>query len=102
MPPISRIEQVPPFEWERWVVENDAIVLDVREPLEWVRGVLPGSTKIALSFLPDALDQLDRETPILVVCRAGNRSLLAAKFLESNGFAKAANLTGGLTQLGLA
>jgi len=96
------IEQVLPAQWESWVSANDAVVLDVREPLEWARGILPGSTTISLSYLPASLDELDRTTPILVVCRAGNRSMLAAQFLESNGFTKAANLTGGLTQLGLA
>lgn len=102
MPATPPIEQVSPSEWERWVTANEAIVLDVREPVEWAGGTLPGSTNVSLSYLAASLDQLDRTKPILVVCRAGNRSLLAAQFLGQNGFAKAANLTGGLTQLGLA
>ena len=99
--PVSTIEQIPASEWKRWVDENSGVLLDVREPMEWAMGVLPDSVKISLAFLPASLDQLDRDRPILVVCRAGNRSLVAAQFLERNGF-NAANLFGGLTAIGLA
>ena len=99
--PVSTIEQVLAPEWETWVAANNAVVLDVREPTEWVMGTLPESVKISLAFLPASLDQLDHDTPILVVCRAGNRSQVAAQFLQRNGF-EVANMFGGLTSIGLA
>lgn len=99
--PVSTIEQVPAPEWKQWATDNNAVVLDVREPTEWAMGTLPDSVKISLAFLPASLDQLDRDTPVLVVCRAGNRSLVAAQFLQRNGF-NAANMFGGLTSIGLA
>ena len=99
--PISTVEQVPAANWQAWIAETDGVLLDVREPQEWMMGTLPDSTKISLSFLPTSLDQLDEDRPILVVCRAGNRSQLAAQFLQHNGFS-AANLAGGLTSIGLA
>ena len=70
--------------------------------MEWAMGTLPGSTTISLSFLPASLTELDSNRPTLVVCRAGNRSQLAAQFLDRNGFTKAANLAGGLMSMGLA
>lgn len=96
------IEQVPAPEWKQWVETNDGVLLDVREPMEWAQGALPDSTKISLSFLPASLGQLDQTRPILVVCRAGNRSQLAAQFLTRNGFPQTANLAGGLISIGLA
>ena len=99
--PVSTIEQVLAPEWEQWVTANNAVVLDVREPLEWAMGTLPDSVEISLAFLPTSLDQLDPERPILVVCRAGNRSQVAAQFLQHNGF-NVANMFGGLTSIGLA
>lgn len=97
----NSIEQVPAANWKSWIEENDAVLLDVREPNEWVQGVLPDSVKISLAFLPASLGQLDGDRPILVVCRAGNRSLVAAQFLKRNGY-QVANLAGGLTSIGLA
>jgi rhodanese-related sulfurtransferase len=98
----NSIEQVPAPKWKQWVEDHDGVLLDVREPMEWVQGTLPGSTTISLSFLPASLGQLDQNRPILVVCRAGNRSQLAAQFLARNGFPQTANLAGGLTSIGLA
>jgi rhodanese-related sulfurtransferase len=100
---MQTIEQVPAADWQQWVADNDGgVLLDVREPMEWARGTLPGSTKISLSFLPASLSQFDPDQPILVVCRAGNRSQVAAQFLQRNGYPKVANLAGGLTSIGLA
>jgi rhodanese-related sulfurtransferase len=98
----TRIPQVSAPEWKTWVDDNDAVILDVREPMEWAQGTLEGSRKIQLAMLPSALESLDANTPILVVCRSGNRSQHAAKFLKAQGFENVANLTGGLRALGMA
>jgi rhodanese-related sulfurtransferase len=99
---MSKIDQIPAAAWRTWVEETGGILLDVREPTEWARGTLPDSRTISLSYLPGRLNDLDPERPILVVCRAGNRSQLAAQFLRRNGFDNVANLAGGLTSIGLA
>ncbi|MDH3250857.1 MAG: rhodanese-like domain-containing protein [Acidimicrobiia bacterium] len=98
----KRIHQVPAPEWKTWVEDNDAVIVDVREPMEWAQGALEGSKKIQLALLPSALDSLDTNRSILVVCRSGNRSQHAAKFLMAQGFENVANLTGGLRALGMA
>ena len=98
----SAVEQVPASGWREWQEATGGILLDVREPLEWAQGTLPGSVTLSLSQLPASLGQLDSKQPILVVCRAGNRSQLAAQFLAHNGFSQVANLAGGLRKIGLA
>lgn len=90
------IEQVGADSWQQWVADNDAVLIDVREPYEWQQtGVLPDSKLISMGELPVSLDQLAPDTPILVVCRTGNRSQHAAAWLESHGY-RAANLAGGV------
>lgn len=96
-----RIEQVPAFEWKEWIEANEGILLDVREPGEWALGTLPGARCLRMGDLPAALDTLDKERPILLVCRSGNRSNQAAAFLKMRGFESAANLAGGMVELGL-
>jgi rhodanese-related sulfurtransferase len=98
----KKIQQVPAGDWEAWVTENDAVVLDVREPHEWAQGILAGAKKVQLTMLPTALGSLDTTRPILVVCRSGNRSQHAARFLIDQGFGTVANLSGGMRALGLA
>ncbi|MPZ53877.1 MAG: rhodanese-like domain-containing protein [Acidimicrobiia bacterium] len=97
---MSAIEQVPAEDWETWTDENDGLVLDVRNPDEWGAAILPGVEKISLPDLPTNLDRLDKDTPLLVMCRSGNRSQQAAKFLQAHGY-QAANAAGGMKSLGL-
>jgi len=98
----STVEQVPALVWESWRDEHDAVVLDVREPVEWARGVLPGVRRMAMSQIATDWQQLDSATPILVVCRTGNRSDTVARALVGAGFERVANMAGGMVALGLA
>jgi rhodanese-related sulfurtransferase len=100
--PAVTVEQVPAASWREWAQANAATILDVREPYEWTRGTLPGSQLMPLGSLPTGHARLDRKNAILVVCRSGNRSDSAARFLAGAGFTKVANLAGGLVPLGLA
>ena len=43
----------------------------------------------------DRLQELDKNTEIVVLCRSGRRSLEVAKFLQQNGY-KTVNLAGGI------
>jgi len=79
-------------EARRILDENpDAVILDVREEAEYVTGHARDA-----QLLP--LDEIDEdsaaewipsfETPVLVYCKSGRRSLAAAKRLENLGYTK--------------
>lgn len=70
-------------------------VVDVRFPNEWDAGHIDGARHIPEDDLPDRLDELDRERPVVTVCRAGARSAEAASFLGGEGF-DAQSLDGGM------
>ena len=94
-------ENVPARNWQQWSQENDAVILDVREPNEWALGTLPNATKLSMRDLPTRLHELDRSKPVLVVCRTGSRSAQVAAWLSFNGFQKVANMAGGVVALGM-
>jgi len=96
------IEHVPARQWATWQENHGAVIIDVREPMEWMRGTLPGSQTIPLSNLPAAAASMDRDTPILLVCATGNRSTTGAAWLASMGFSNVASLAGGVVALGMA
>lgn len=98
---MSEFENVPAHEWETWSTECSAVILDVREAPEWELGTLPGSTLIAMTEIVDRVGELDKETPILCVCRSGSRSAQVANYLSSVGFEQVANLEGGVKALGM-
>lgn len=94
----SVVEKVPARSWREWVRENGAVLVDVREPHEWRAGTLPGARLMAMSsFDPGALDP---ETPVLLVCRSGNRSLAVGQALAGAGFRRVGNLEGGMIAVG--
>ena len=59
---------------------GDVVLLDVREPNEWDLGTLPGAVKMPRGILEYTVDKhiADLDTPIVVYCEGGHRSLLAA------------------------
>lgn len=63
--------------------KNDLQVLDVRDPLEWAAGHIEGSVHC---YVPDLRESfptsVDRDKPVWVVCRTGNRASIAAGILE--------------------
>lgn len=71
-------------------------VVDVREAEELTGPVIEGAVHIPLSRLPNRLDDLDIESDIVLVCRSGNRSYLAALQLMGYGFQRVWNLQGGM------
>jgi rhodanese-related sulfurtransferase len=71
-------------------------ILDVREPYEWEAGHIEEAIHVPLAnvLTGQAQEFLDPSRPVLVVCRSGNRSELAAVMLQAGGF-DAHNLEGG-------
>ena len=79
------------------VIEKVQIV-DVREPEEFAGplGHIPGSKLIPLTEIVNRAGELDRNRPIVTVCRSGARSAQAAILLQREGFATVTNLAGGI------
>jgi rhomboid protease GluP len=96
--PSSGVASVDPAEAERLVSTGGALVLDVREPEEFVgSGHIPGAHLLPLDLLPSAPATLPRDgRPILVVCEHGIRSVHAARFLARAGCEAVVNLAGGM------
>lgn len=89
--------------WEvqpQWLEENLAAaqILDVREVDEFdgPLGRIPGAELIPLGDLAQRAEELNKERPIVAVCRAGGRSAQATVILRRAGFSKIANLAGGM------
>jgi rhodanese-related sulfurtransferase len=95
------VESVQAPDWETWIADTGGRILDIREPWEWEQGTLPGATLISMGEIPGRLGELDTDQALLVVCRSGGRSQQVALYLNMNGFARVANMSGGMKALGL-
>jgi glyoxylase-like metal-dependent hydrolase (beta-lactamase superfamily II) len=98
---LSQVRQLSPGEvYARLKTDPAPLLLDVREPDEYTGelGHIPGSQLIPLQELSQRVGELNayRDTPIIVVCRAGVRSTTAAAMLTGLGFPQVSNLKGGM------
>ena len=75
---------------------SGAILVDVREFAEFATARLPGSQLIPLAQIAERSVELDRNRPVMVVCRTGRRSSEAAAILCRLGFEDVRNLEGGI------
>jgi len=81
-------------QWEE-LADSGALILDVRTPMEFAGGHLPGAVNIPLDDLRENMGALPREREILVYCRVGLRGYIGTRILSQNGF-QARNLSGGI------
>ncbi|WP_274919186.1 MBL fold metallo-hydrolase [Streptomyces sp. WZ-12] len=77
-------------------------LIDVRNPAEFAAGALPGARNIPLAALADRIDELDPARPVILYCRSGNRSMIAAALLEAHGFDQVSDVSGGYAELATA
>lgn len=77
------------------LLEDGAVLLDVREPYEWREGHAPQARHLPLSDLARRAREIPDERHIITVCRSGHRSAQAARLLAREG-RQVSNVTGGM------
>ncbi|MBU7583549.1 MAG: rhodanese-like domain-containing protein [Nostoc sp. TH1S01] len=76
--------------------QQTVTLIDVREPSEYAGEHIPDATLISLSkFDPRKVPQT-QDTQVVLYCRSGNRSKMAAQKLFDAGFTEVTHLEGGL------
>jgi rhodanese-related sulfurtransferase len=75
---------------------DDVLILDVREQSEYDAGHIPGVTLIPLNDVPNRMNEIPKDKPVIVTCRSGNRSGQATDFLRQQGYTNVHNMTGGI------
>jgi len=104
---LARITEVFPWDLAEETAEDDAILLiDINEPYEFGRAHIPKAINVPRGILESACEyDFDETVPelaagrnreIVVICRSGRRSALAAFSLQQMGFNKVRSLKTGL------
>ena len=80
-------------EAKKMIKEQNAQLVDVRTPEEYAESGIPGAKNLPLQDIDrTAATNLDKSLPIVVYCRSGQRSQMAAQILMSQGFSNVHNL----------
>lgn len=90
------IKQILPEELHEQLKNGEKLsIIDVREDDEVAQGMIPGAKHIPLGDLENRLDEINKETEHIMVCRSGGRSTKACQILMNKGY-KVKNLVGGM------
>jgi rhodanese-related sulfurtransferase len=97
------LENISPIDAQAELGSGGAMLLDVREPVEWSEHI-EGAVQVPRGLLEFAADptsprhkaELDPARRVIVYCRSGVRAALAASTLKTLGYADVANLDGGI------
>jgi len=76
--------------------EAPHVLIDVREPDEYAQARIPGAMLIPLGQVEARISEFPTDTPVILVCRSGGRSAMAAQMLRAAQFPGTLyNLEGG-------
>jgi rhodanese-related sulfurtransferase len=80
--------------------KEEALIIDVRTPEEYVGklGHIPGAVLRPVQQIDDWAGEFDsyRDKKVIMVCRSGARSSVAADHFAKKGFASVYTMTGGM------
>jgi rhodanese-related sulfurtransferase len=79
------------------LIESAAQLVDVRTDAEYAAGHIPGALHVPLADVRSEAAGLDRDKPLVVYCRSGERSGMAADAFAASGW-DAHSIEGGLLQ----
>jgi rhodanese-related sulfurtransferase len=90
--------QVNTLQATQMINKEDALVLDVREPVEYDKGHILNARNIPLGELDKRADELSRwkAKRVIVACATGARSGAALAVLKKHGFTNVVSLAGGV------
>lgn len=103
----GRVREIMPWDLcERLAQDALPVVVDVREPAEFALAHIQGAINVPRGVLEPACDWgfdetlptlvLGRDRMVVVVCRSGNRSVLAADVMQQMGFTDVVSLKTGV------
>lgn len=96
---MAEIKTLDPKTLKLWLDKNEAILVDVREPLEYKEAHIEKAINIPLSQLSTKIHQLPDlgEKKIVLQCKSGIRSMIGCQTLNKDGLQYDLwNLEGGI------
>jgi rhodanese-related sulfurtransferase len=91
--------EISPVEAQEKVTAGEALLIDVREDMEFRTASIAGAELIPMNTIPQQLQRLDglsEEKLLVVLCHHGMRSLSVVNWLRQQGVANCVSMAGGI------
>jgi len=96
---LDQIERISANEFETRYQSSDLVFFDVRKTSEFLSEHLVGAINTPLGSINDHLAQFPKETPFVLHCAGGYRSMIAASILKQRGWDNFVDVRGGFAAL---
>jgi thiosulfate sulfurtransferase len=94
---MTEIPEVGVVEARKLLAEGKHVFVDIRDRGSFQAGNVLGAIHLGDHNVGDFLEQMQRDTPLVVYCYHGHSSMDATAFLLEQGFSDVASMTGGFT-----
>jgi len=96
--PVETVPQISVHDLEQWLDDRrDLVVIDVREPFEWLEGHIEGALHVPMMEALQRVADVPADRPKAVVCAGGLRSSTVISALKRAGLTGWYNVSGGMT-----
>jgi len=95
--PTNHIGQLSAEELHSWITKGESVMLvDVRARSEFEINHIKGAINVPAPELRTRYEELEKKKQVILICRTGHRSSLAASLLEQEGFRDVSTVAGGM------
>ena len=81
---------------ENALMSDDALLLDVRNAVEYKANHIEGAKHYFVGKMAKNLPDIPKNHPVIIQCQSGDRATIAASFMRKNGFTNVKNYVGSM------
>lgn len=85
-------------EFKTYLDRDDVQIVDLRGTTEYNSGHVPGADHVFIGTLPQHLDQISRDKPVVIYCQGGDRATIGYSLLVRNGFTNVKNYSASMNE----
>lgn len=98
--PVKGIRSISASELPDYLTDKTRVLIDVREPHEYKGGHVQGMKNIPVGQISKRLGEIPKDKEVVLMCRSGTRSMMAARNLKKQGYDRIVNVKGGISAWG--
>ncbi|NCC65209.1 MAG: CoA-disulfide reductase, partial [Spirochaetia bacterium] len=86
-------------DFEKFVLEQSPIAIDLRDPISFSKANLRGSNNLSQNIIKENLEKIPKDSTIVLISEDGQKGHVVLRMLKGFGFEKVFNLSGGYISL---
>ncbi len=96
---VDTVTRYTPEDLQAKYTDTDAVIIDVRKPTEFNAGHILNAHNVPLADMNNQLATLDKDKRLVLHCKGGYRSMIAASILKARGWNNLVDVKGGYDQI---